>query len=338
MYGPLKISQHKHSGRLRPHEHTSYVPLACLVLLVGVLLAISSVSTFAASPPPESNSVSLTGTVPAAPPKTAATINSPANGQHFTTSPVTISGTCPPGSLVEIYKNDIFAGSSLCSTKGTYSLQVDLLYGQNSITAQVYDDLNQAGPVSKTVTIFYDAVPPSGAPLGLLNFSGTQLVLDTNAVYRGSFPGQILNVPVTIIGGAEPFAVSVAWGDSSNQIIPRGNNTVFNASHTYQKAGTYQITLQATDSQQRVAFLTVAAIVNGQPSAVLTAANGGNGSGGSKSSTANKLLMLWPMYAIVATLVVSFWMGERREKHVLALATAIQPPGPPIGTIPHAQV
>jgi len=329
MYGPLKISQHKHSGRLRPHEHTSYIPLACLVLIVGLVLVVFSVSTFAASPPPQSDSVSLTGTVPGVPPKIAATITSPVDQQHFSTSPITISGTCPSGTLVEVYKNDIFAGSAVCDNKGTYSLQVDLLYGQNSLTAQVYDDLNQAGPVSKTVNVFYDAVPPANAPLSLLNFSGTQLLLDTNAVYRGTFPGQLLNVPVTIIGGTEPFAVNVEWGDSSNQVIPRGDNTVFNASHTYQKPGIYQITLQATDSQQRVAFLTVAAIVNGQPSTVLTAAGTG-----SKPAT-KKLLVLWPLYAIAATLVISFWMGERREKHILTVA-AIQ--NPPLGPIPHAQI
>src|SRR5665213_1639885 len=336
MYGPLKLSQHKHSGRLRPHEHTSYIPLACLVVVVGLLLAVSSVSTFAAGdPPPQANSVSLTGSVPAPPPKVAAVITSPRDQQHFSTSPATISGTCPAGTLVEIYKNDIFAGSSLCDSKGTFSLQVDLLYGQNSITAQVYDSLNQAGPVSKPVIIFYDATPPQGAPLEFLNFSGSQLLLDTDAVYRGTFPGQTLNVPVAIIGGAEPFAVNVEWGDSNNQIIPRGNNTVFNASHVYQKAGTYQIVLQATDSQQRVAFLTVAAIVNGQPSTVLTAA------GTTSKPAANKLMVLWPLFAIVATLVVSFWMGERREKRILGAANAAAPipiQTPPLGPVPHAQV
>src|SRR5665213_86536 len=140
MQSKLKISHHKHSGRLRPHEHTSYIPLAFLVLAVGGILAAFSLSTVSASdPPPQSGSVGLTGTVPAAPPKTAATITSPKAQQHFTTSPITISGTCPSGTLVEVYKNNIFAGSTPCGNNGSYSVQVDLLYGQNSLTVQVYD-------------------------------------------------------------------------------------------------------------------------------------------------------------------------------------------------------
>src|SRR5690242_10449723 len=96
----LKLSHHQHSGRLRPHEHTSYVPLGILLLLVGVGLTVFTAS--AASPPPQAGSVGLTGIVPGKPPTVAARIVSPVSGQHFSTSPVTIKGTCPPTTLVEI--------------------------------------------------------------------------------------------------------------------------------------------------------------------------------------------------------------------------------------------
>ncbi len=329
MLSKLKISHHKHSGRLRPHEHTSYVPLVLLVLAVGGILAGFSVGTVSAGdPPPQAGSVGLTGSVPAKPPKVAATITAPRAGQHFSTSPITVSGTCPVGTLIEIYKNNIFAGSTPCGSDGTYTVQIDLLYGQNSITAQVYDVLNQAGPESSPIVVFYDATPLQPASLSLLNFSGTQLVLNTNAVYRGTFPGQQLNVPISVVGGTAPFAVNVQWGDSSNKIIPVSNNAVFNASHTYQKAGTYKVTLEATDSQQQVAFLTVAVIVNGQPSVI----NSVNVSNNSKSSL-NKLLVLWPLFAIAITLVVSFWMGERREKRILSVVPLQQTS--PLGVQPH---
>ncbi|HXY17903.1 MAG TPA: hypothetical protein VEH48_00590 [Candidatus Nitrosopolaris sp.] len=318
MYGPLKISQHQHSGRLRPHEHTSYLALAGLIIVAGLALMNSSLSTVLADhPPPQAGSIGLTGTVPATPPNTAAVITSPTDQQHFSTSPITVSGTCPTGTLVEIYKNDIFAGSAPCGSDGKFSMEIDLLYGTNSLTAQVYDVLNQAGPVSTAVTVYYNVSAIQSAPLSLLNFEGTQLLLSTDSVYRGSFPDQNLNVPITIIGGTPPFAVNVQWGDANNKVIPRGDNTIFNASHAYQRAGTYQIDLQAADSQQRVAFLTVAAIINGQPSVISASSN--------KSST-NKFLLLWPLYAIAATLVASFWMGERREKRILAATTTSQIP------------
>lgn len=329
MRSKLKLIHHKHSGRHRAHEHTSYLPLALLVLMVGGVLASSSIAIVAAgSPPPQAGSIGLTGTLTAPPPKVAATITTPVSQQHFSTSPVTVAGTCPDSTLVEIYKNDIFAGSTPC-TNGKYSLDVDLLYGQNSLTAQVYDVLDQAGPTSDATVVFYDGVLPQTSPLSSLNFVGTQLLLETNAVYRGSFPGQTLNVPISILGGTAPYAVNVEWGDSSNKIIPRSDGSVFNASHVYKKPGTYKITLMGTDSQQQVAYLTVAAIINGQPS-IITTAN----TISSSNSGAGKLLVLWPLYAIAVTLVVSFWLGERREKHILLDQEAKQLPS--LGVTPHA--
>lgn len=308
MYRWLKISHHRHSGRLRPHEYTSYAPLVVLLVLVGVTLTICT--AFASDPPPQANSVSLAGTMPGPAPTTAATIVSPTSGQHFSTSPVTVTGTCPKNTLVEIYKNDIFAGSTPCGADGAYSVSVDLLIGQNSLIARVYDALNQPGPDSNPVSVFYDALPPQSASLIPLNFGGSQLLLNTDAVYRGIFPGQVLSIPINVIGGIAPYAINIRWGDGTSKIVPRNDNLTFNVEHTYQKPGTFQISLQATDSQGRVAFLTVAAIVNGQPNVTPVAST--------TKASLNKLLVLWPLYTGTAGMVASFWLGERREKRLLS--------------------
>lgn len=313
MYSKLKILHNKHTGRLRPHEHTSYLPLMALVVFTGLVLAFFSAASFAsASPGPQGGSVALSGIMPANPPTTAATIASPANGQHFTTSPITVSGTCPDQTLVVIYKNDIFGGSAPC-VDGSFSLKVDLLIGQNTLIARVYDALNQAGPDSAAVTVFYDALPAQGAPLSPLNLPEKQLLLNTDAVYRGIFPGQALNVPITIIGGTTPFAVNVEWGDGTSTIIPRGDNATFNASHTYKKPGTYIISIQATDSAQRIAFLQVTAIVNGVPETIASTST-------AATTPTNQILVLWPLFAIAVSVVTSFWLGEQREKRLLAHA------------------
>ena len=313
MYPKLKILHHKHTGRLRAHEHTSYLPLMAMVLFTGLVLAFFSAASFAsASPGPEGGSVSLTGTMPTNPPTTAAVITTPANGQHFTTSPITVSGSCPDATLVVIYKNDIFGGSAPCEN-GSFSLKVDLLIGQDILVARVYDALNQAGPDSAPVTVFYDALPPQGAPLSLINLPEKQLILNTDAVYRGVFPNQGLNVPISIIGGTAPFAVEVQWGDGTHSTIPRGDNNTFNATHIYKKPGTYIITIQATDSVQRVAFLQVTAIVNGVPETIASSST-------AEKTPTNQLLILWPLFAIAISVVTSFWLGEQREKRLLASA------------------
>ncbi len=307
MNNRLKLSHHRHTGRHLPHEYTSYGPLVLILVLLGITLTYATV--FAADPPPQASSIGLSGTMPGPAPTVAATITTPTNQQHFGTSPITVSGTCPANTLVEVYKNDIFAGSGTCSSSGSYSLQVDLLIGQNTLIARVYNALNQPGPDSNSVVVYYDALPAQAAPLNGLNFGSAQLLLNTDAVYRGIFPSHPLSVPISILGGSPPYAVNVEWGDSTNKVVPRNDNLTFNVDHTYTKPGTYEITMQATDSGGRVAFLTVAAIVNGQPSAV--ANSGGTG------TPVNKILVLWPLYTSAVAVVASFWFGERREKHIL---------------------
>jgi hypothetical protein len=306
----LKLSHYHHSGHFRPHEHTSYLPLCIILLVVGITL--TTFTAYASSPGPEAQSISLTGTVPGKAPTIAATINAPTSGQHFSISPVTVSGSCPSDTLVEIYKNDIFAGSTSCTSAGIYTLQVDLLIGQNILTARVYDALNQAGPVSNAATVFYDALPAQSASLNLLNFGGAQLVINSDAVFRGVFPEQTLNVPITIIGGTAPYAVNIQWGDSTNKVIPRNDNVGFSSSHIYSQAGTFQITIQASDALGRVGFLSIAAIVNGQPPVAITTTTLAN------TITNNKLLALWPLYVSSVAVVLSFWLGERREKYILS--------------------
>ena len=316
----LKLSHVTHTARLRPHEHTSYVPLGVLLLVVGLSLIAYTAS--ATSPGPESGSIGLSGTVPANPPTVAAVITSPSDGQHFTTTPVTYKGTCPANMLVEMYKNDIFAGSVTCSDKGTFSVDIDLLIGQNKIIAKVYDVLNQPGPDSATITNYYDVLPTQSSSLTPLDFGGTQLLLNTDAVFRGSFPGQELSVPIDVLGGTPPYAINIQWGDSSNKVVPRNSNDSFNTVHTYAKPGTYQISIQATDAAGRVAFITVASIINGQPSVT------GTGSTATPASTTNELLVLWPLYTSAIGILGSFWLGERREKQILRKRGLLLPTNP----------
>ena len=305
----LKLLHHTHTGRVRAHEHTSYLTLALLLMVAGFALTTYTATAWT-RPGPAAESVGLTGVVPGDPPKVGAIITKPTNGQRFTETPVTVGGTCPKNSLVEIFKNDIFAGSSVCSSEGTFSFEIDLLIGENILTARVFDALNQEGPISDSIVVYYDALPAQGAGVTSLNFGGDQMIINTDAVFRGTFPDKEMSIPIDIIGGRAPYAVNVQWGDSTNTVISRPDNATFRPTHVYKKSGTYQLSIQATDADGRVAFLTVASIVNGQPDPVAAAAT-------DKQTTVNALLMLWPLYAATFAVVMSFWLGEWREKRLL---------------------
>lgn len=311
----LKVTPNTHTARKSPHESTSYSILALLLFAVGVALSFYTVSAADLSwsrPLPAEGSIGISGKVPGKPPAIAATINTPTDGQRFTTSPVEITGTCPAETLVEIFRNDIFAGSTICDNKGAYKVMIDLLSGNNTFVARVYDALNQAGPDSKNISIFFDFIAANAAPSSL-DFGGTQMIIQTDAVFRGAYPGKEMSIPIGIIGGVPPYAVNVQWGDLKNTLHSRADNQPFNSAHTYTKPGIYQLALQATDSQGRVAFITVAAIVNGQPDTTIGATDDNK-----PSSLAGHLMALWPLYTAAVAMVVSFWLGEKRQKHALA--------------------
>jgi len=308
----LKLSPHTHTGKHAPHEQTSYIVLALLLFAVGVILSFYTVNAADLTwtrPLPAGGSIGITGTMPGKPPTTGATINTPTDGQRFTTSPIEITGTCPPNTLVEIFRNDIFAGSTICDEKGQYIITVDLLSGANSFIARVYDTLNQAGPDSNKVTVYFDFSAPTAGGIRSLDSGVAPMIIVTDAVYRGIFPDKEMSMPINILGGVPPYAINVLWGDTKNNLYSRADNQEFRAAHIYAKPGIYQVAIQATDSQGRVAFLTVAAIVNGQPDPVAAA-----------ETTKNTplLLALWPLYTAAVTTVISFWLGEKRERHALA--------------------
>lgn len=316
MYQKLKLIHYKHTGKHRSNEHTSYGVLVMILLIVGVVLATYTYSLQASSDlrGPHSESISLTGAMPEPPPDTAATITSPSEGQSFSELPVTVEGTCPEGSLVEILKNNVFAGSALCQDDGTYSLDIGLFINDNELIARVYNTLNQPGPNSEPVNIFYDALPPQDASLSPVDLIGDRLLLRTDSVFRGTFTNETFTMPVEIIGGSPPFALDVRWGDNERKTVPRDNNQPFNISHTYDRPGSYQINLQATDSDGRVAFLTTVVVINGPPSEVPLAADPSE----DESRIMGLLRIQWPIFAATLAMVISFWMGEQREKHVLA--------------------
>ena len=88
------------------------------------------------SDPVQSGSVGLTGTISAPPPTTGATISFPKTGDNFDKVPIKVTGICPDGLLVKVFKNNVFAGSVQC-VGGNFSLQTDLFVGTNDLVARV---------------------------------------------------------------------------------------------------------------------------------------------------------------------------------------------------------
>jgi len=183
-------------------------------ILVTLLLFIFSgtlvPATLQAQSQSGDGSIGIEGQISADPPDTAATISSPAPGSVFSNTPITVTGLCPGTTLVKVFANGVFVGSAQC-TSGSYSLQIDLFNGVNDLVAIVFDELDQQGPSSNTVSVSYEGAQ-GASPI-------ERITLSSNFARKGENPGDTLNWPIVVSGGVGPYAVSVNWGDGEESLI-----------------------------------------------------------------------------------------------------------------------
>ncbi|HEY8998819.1 MAG TPA: hypothetical protein VIM53_00705 [Candidatus Saccharimonadales bacterium] len=276
-------------------------------LIVGVgfgvlLLAHAPKATaLGSSDPTQSGSVGLQGTITSAPPTSAATIGTPANGAHFTTLPITVSGLCSGSLLIKVFANNVFVGSAVCQN-GSYTMQIDLFDGTNDLIARVYDSLDQQGPDSNTIAVTYTSSQ-------FANTGIQPLELTSNYARRGANPGSVLTWPIVLSGGTPPYALSVSWGDNkATDLLSESFAGTVTLSHTYDTAGLYQVIIKATDKNGQEAFLQLVGVANG---AVQSSASGSTNGG---STVITKTNLLWgPAVAMIPLIIIGFWLGRRAE-------------------------
>ncbi|MBI5906947.1 hypothetical protein HY857_02725 [Candidatus Saccharibacteria bacterium] len=266
-----------------------------LVLVIGFAFVSASVSAVTQ----QSGSIGIEGKMPSNPPSQAPTIDIPSNGQGFNSIPITVAGRCTSGLLVEVFRNNVFAGSVTC-TNGSYSIKIDLFSGRNDLVARVYDALNQASPDSNVVSVNFDD--------GLPN-TGPRVSLTTQYAKRGANPNTQLTWPLTLSGGTGPYAISVDWGDkSAPDLISRQTSGDFNIEHTCGPSGIYNVTIKATDARGSTAFLQMVGICNGPIQQSV----------GQSPTTVVTKTTLSPVFWVVVGLFIpillsSFWLGKQHQ-------------------------
>ncbi len=273
--------------------------IAALFLVLGAGGAHAQTSD-----PVQSGSVGLTGTISAPPPSQGATISFPTNGADITELPIVVTGICPGGLLVKLFKNNVFAGSVQCSG-GNFSLQTDLFVGTNELVARVYDDLDQPGPDSNRVTVtFQDR--NFGAP--------TRVTLTSNFAKRGANPGQKLSWPIILSGGTGPYAFSVNWGDTKEpDLFTEPFPGTIDIDHIYDEPGVYNIVIKVVDTNGVAAFLQLVGVANGPLSQDTNtgAELDADGQPINNFTTTKREVVWWPATLLVPFVIITFWLGKR---------------------------
>lgn len=270
---------------------------SCLLALL-VLVRPTSAITPLPNPEPKPGSYGLEATKTQDPPTQGATITTPGNGASFSTSPVTVNGICPTDLLVQVYNNSVMVGAVMC-VNGSFSLQVSLFAGVNELTAIVYDNLEQAGPVSNSVTVNYTDT----------NFAafGALITLTSSYGRRSAAAGAQLSWPLQLSGGTGPYAFSLDWGDgTATELKSQSLSGIVGIDHTFKKAGIYQVNVKVTDVNGVSAFLQVIAVASGKVDATPGAPN-------TTGDTARTAVLWIPAAVAVALLPPAFWLGRRSQ-------------------------
>lgn len=269
--------------------------------ITGLSVLVSPLQAGAAvpAPGPQSGTVGVEGTIPSDPPRQAATIATPANGQTFTTIPVTVRGICPADTLVKIFSNEIFVGSAIC-TNGSYSVEISLFSGRNDLIARVFDNLDQQGPDSAVTTVTFN-----DARFGQF---GSHVLITSQYARRAADPNTTLEWPVIVSNGLGPYALTVDWGDGSAPDLrsePFAGTLTF--SHSYKSPGIYRVTFKVVDRNGTIGYLQVVAVSRGEAAA-------GSGSGGAqteKTIVTERQILLWPIVGMVVLAFITFWLGQK---------------------------
>lgn len=295
----------RHTARKLHHGRTSYASLSFLLLLCGVLLSTYSMSASAVENP-QDGSVGLSGAVRGPAPTQPAVIQNPLNGFRLTSSPTTVSGSCQVGTFVSLYRNGVFSGMVPCNDDGTFSMLSDLFAGQNILYTRVSDALDQFGPDSARVTVFY-------APTSIDNTQNilpSPFFLASSVGVIGVSPGQSVERTITIYGGFSPYAINWDFGDGTNTSVPQSAAGDASISHTYSRPGTYSVIVRVTDSSGNTSIIQLVTVVNGPVSGISSTTRG-------KTDIGGLALGAWPLYLLAVLMVLVFWLGERREVWLL---------------------
>ena len=186
------------------HKKIALHPINILFLLcVGVMLTGATINALA-------DSYSVNAVVPAQPLTQPAFILQPTDGVQLSTQVVTVSGSCPANSYVNVSDNGHYAGTDLCLV-GTFRVTVELGTGANQLSAQDYNLTDVPGPSAATVTAYYvpsssDSPTPSEPSAITVPTTVQVMQVDNGAPYDSTGAAPTVSDLPTFSGVAPPFS------------------------------------------------------------------------------------------------------------------------------------
>lgn len=262
----LHLQHHRHTGKKITHKHTSYRGLLLLVIVFGIALFLIHQSV-------QASEIITSAKVAAPTPSTPAVITSPTGGETVSSESVLIEGKCAyiaPSSIVELYIDGQFAGSTTCSSEGTFSTTLMLAPGVHQVSLRTVNITNDYGPDSAlfplTIKVPSDpgtsSIPPrshenTASQVPQISQNGVRIYSQSTYLLFG--PDKDAEWTGYFEGGKPPYKVAIDWGDgtASNYTAPATAPQSFR--HTYTKYQPFFVTITVTDSEGTQARMQLAA-------------------------------------------------------------------------------
>ena len=338
----FRLVKHEYTGKLMHHRHTSHLSLFVILAVLGFFLYASTTYVRATT---QSGTVLIGVIVPGPAPTVGAIIKSPEDGNKFVDKlTLNISGTCAPASFVVVRDNEITAGSAACSEAGIFSVEIQLVNGENILSALNYDNLNQVGPKTPSVTIsvgqadkiasvlepVIPALPvnPSivpGATSGISDCSdyrsatlptGGEPHIAVVCVPRLFLPGIKQVLGIVVWGGQPPYAVSIDYDTATSEKSETDGETLLSISEpgyktiefSYAIPNTYKVEFMLKDKEGKTAIVNTTVQASGTTTGTTTNTT-------TTTTLDNILGSSWfqspvPFYLVAVAITLGFWGGD----------------------------
>jgi len=264
-----------------------------------------------------------------------ATIISPTDGANFTSSPITVAGTCPDNSYIKLDVNGVLSGISWCNPDNTFLIETSLFSGANTLVVQDYNETDLAGPTTPSIRVSFTPTEPVTTPVKPQAPTSSQttspasssgqsvlpLIMGSDFQFKTFAANKTFTWKLDLEGGTPPYVVHVMWGDRQTSVLHFATDPVFTLVHSYKSAGYYAVIVSANDNTGQQKIFQLAALITNSAGVLPNVANSSNHSPkqsllASLDANVSKqkwLLVAWPAYLTVLLMAVSFWLGENRE-------------------------
>lgn len=254
----LHLQPQVHTGKLLHHRHTSYRGISLLIIVASSFLFFIGVLEQKTS----ADFLEVTAKVSAPIPTIPAVITQPTNNTAVDSPIIAVKGTCDyvgEATIVSIYDNGEFAGSTLCTSEGLFSIEITLSPGSHQLIARTNNITNDFGPDSAPVTVIYTpktseisgtiGMTPGGTDeQNISSSTRKQLRIKSKEAYLLFGPSKSAIWQGSIEGGSPPYSMRVDWGDGRVDLQENINEdqSIF-FKHQYKDMKSYDVIIRVED-------------------------------------------------------------------------------------------